>query len=166
MTSMYSISSEDLKNKMPHVPGGYFLPFDMSHLNSMDGLDQYKNSRMGEQGFLRQIYGQSKMGPSITAFVYGVPVAVFGCGERWPGVAEMWSLLSETSKGYPIALVRGAKSFIDICWISMHLHRLQITVKTSDTVAMRFAKSLGFTAEGNMEKYSTDAEDYTLFRRI
>jgi hypothetical protein len=166
MTSTYLINIDDLKNKMPHVQGGYFLPFNISHLNDMDGLDQYKNSRMGKEGFLRQVYAQSQMGTAITAFVYGVPVAVFGCGERWPGVAEMWSILSETSKGYPIALIRGARAYIDICWISMHLHRLQITVKTSDAVAIRFAKALGFTSECNMEKYSTDQEDYTLFRRI
>ena len=151
---------------MPHVPGGYFLPFHISHLNNMDGLDSYRNSTMGSENFEKQLLSQSMTGPAITAFLYGQPVAVFGCVLMWNGVGEAWSILSDSSKRYPIALIRGARAFLDICKSLYHLHRMQITVKTSDAVAMKFARALQFIPECNMEKYSADQEDYTLLRRL
>jgi hypothetical protein len=150
---------------LPHVPGGYFLPFHLSHLNNMDGLESYRNSSMGSENFEKQLLAQSISGPAVTAFVYGKPVAVFGCMIMWKGVGEAWSILSDSSKRYPIALIRGARAFLDSCTSSYHLHRLQITVKTSDAVAIKFAYALKFIPECNMEKYSADQEDYTLFRR-
>lgn len=150
---------------MPHVDGGYYLPFHPDHLDHLDGLEEYL-AVFDIETFKQQIHGQSLRGPTITAFLYGRPVAVFGCGMLWNGVAEMWSLLSAQSKRYPIAMIRASKSFIDICWITFNLHRLQISVKTSDNVAMRFAQALGFKAECNMEKYSPAQEDFTLFRRL
>jgi hypothetical protein len=161
---MYSINPEVLAN-LPHVDGGYFLPFHIGHLDKLDGIESYIQA-FGLEGFKDQIKGQATRGPVITAFLYGKPVAVFGCGLFWNGVGEAWSLLSPQSKRYPIAMIRASKAFLDICWITFNLHRLQITVKTSDTVAMRFALALKFEAECNMKKYSPDKEDFTLLRRL
>ena len=164
MTSIYSISPEALEH-LPHVKGSYYLPFHVDHLNNLDNIDGYIQM-LGLEGFKDQIIGQATRGPVITAFIDGKPVAVFGCGLLWNGVAEVWTLLSEQSKRYPIAMVRAAKAFLDICWITFNLHRLQISVKTSDNVAMRFAQALKFEPEGIMAKYSPAQEDFTLFRRL
>lgn len=161
---MYSINPEILAN-LPHVEGGYFLPFHISHLDRLDDIEEYTDI-IGKEEFRKQIEVQSSRGPVITAFLYGKPVAVFGCGLLWNGVAEVWSLLSKQSKRYPLAMIRASKAFLDICWITFNLHRLQITVKTSDTVAMRFALALKFEAECNMKKYSPGKEDFTLLRRL
>lgn len=161
---MYSINPEVLQN-LPHVEGGYFLPFHVDHLDNLDNIDGYIQM-LGLEAFKAQIAGQASRGPVITAFLHGKPVAVFGCGLLWPGVAEVWSLLSEQSKRYPIAMIRASKAFLDICWITFNLHRLQISVKTSDNVAMRFAQALKFEPEGIMAKYSPAQEDFTLFRRL
>lgn len=164
MTSTYSINPEVLEN-LPHVKGAYFLPFHVDHLDQLDNLDDYIRV-LGMEVFKQQIAGQATRGPVITAFLYGKPVAVFGCGLLWNGVAEVWSLLSEQSKRYPLAMIRASKAFLDICWITFNLHRLQISVKTSDNVAMRFALALKFEPEGIMAKYSPAQEDFTLFRRL
>lgn len=161
---MYSINPEILEN-LPHVKGSYYLPFHIDHLDNLDNVDGYVQM-LGLEGFKKQIAGQANRGPVITAFINGKPVAVFGCGLLWTGVAEVWTLLSEQSKRYPIAMIRASKSFLDICWITFNLHRLQITVKTSDTVAMRFALALKFEVECNMKKYSPGKEDFTLLRRL
>jgi hypothetical protein len=161
---MYSINPEVLEN-LPHVKGSYYLPFHVDHLDNLDGIESYIQM-LGLEGFKKQIAGQAIRGPVITAFINGKPVAVFGCGLLWNGVAEVWTLLSEQSKRYPIAMVRAAKAFLDICWITFNLHRLQISVKTSDAVAMRFALALKFEAECNMKKYSPGKEDFTLLRRL
>jgi len=47
----------------------------------------------------------------------------------------------------------------------MHLHRLQITVKTSDNRAISWAKAIGFISECTMKQYSTDKLDYDLMVR-
>jgi len=164
MISTYSINPEVLEN-LPHVKGSYFLPFHVDHLDELDNLDEYIQS-FGLEGFKAQIAGQATRGPVITAFLYGKPVAIFGCGLLWNGVAEVWSLLSEQSKRYPMTMIRASKAFFDICWITFNLHRLQISVKTSDNVAMRFALALKFEPEGIMAKYSPAQEDFTLFRRL
>jgi hypothetical protein len=161
---MYSINPEILAG-LPHVKGGYFLPFSTDHLDYLDDIDEYISS-MGFDEFKAQIASQATRGPVITAFLYGKPVAVFGCGMLWNGVAEAWSLLSEQSKRYPIAMIRSANAFLDICWITFNLHRLQISVKTSDAVAIRFAKALKFQEEGIMKKYSPNQQDFTLFGRL
>lgn len=161
---MYSINPEVLEN-LPHVDGSYFLPFHVDHLDNLDNIETYIQM-LGLEGFKRQIAGQAARGPVITAFLHGQPVAVFGCGLLWNGVAEVWSLLSEKSKRYPMTMIRAAKAFLDICWITFNLHRLQISVKTSDNVAMRFAQALKFEPEGIMAKYSPAQEDFTLFRRL
>jgi hypothetical protein len=161
---MYSINPEVLEN-LPHVKNSYYLPFHVDHLDNLDGIESYIQM-LGLEGFKKQIAGQATRGPVITAFINGKPVAVFGCGLLWNGVAEVWTLLSEQSKRYPIAMVRAAKSYLDICWITFNLHRLQISVKTSDAVAMRFALALKFEAECNMKKYSPGKEDFTLLRRL
>lgn len=161
---MYSIDPEILAH-LPHVKGGYFLPFSPDHLEYLDNMDDYINV-MGYEGFQAQITSQAARGPVITAFLYGKPVAVFGCGMLWSGVAEVWSLLSDQSKRYPIAMIRAANAFLDICWVTFNLHRLQISVKTSDDIAIRFAKALKFQEEGIMKKYSPDQQDFTLFGRF
>ena len=161
---MYSINPK-VGEHLPHVEGGYFLPFHVDHLDNLDGIESYIQV-LGLDGFKTQIAGQATRGPVITAFLYGKPVAVFGCGLLWNGVAEVWSLLSPQSKRYPIAMIRASKAFLDICWITFNLHRLQISVKTSDNVAMRFALALKFEPEGIMAKYSPAQEDFTLFRRL
>lgn len=162
---MFSIDPNFLKNEMPHVPGGYYLPFNISHLDNFQGIINYDSKAMSLEDRKHYINFQSQSGPCITAFVYNTPVAVFGCVLLWRGVGEAWSLFAEEARRYPIAMTKGAKSFFDSCQISFNLHRLQITVKTSDKRAVGWAKTLGFESEGIMLKYSADQEDTFMMRR-
>jgi len=162
---MFSIDPNFLKNEMPHVPGGYYLPFNISHLDNFQGIINYDSKAISLEDRKHYINFQSQSGPCITAFVYNIPVAVFGCVLLWRGVGEAWSLFAEEARRYPIAMTKGAKSFFDSCQISFNLHRLQITVKTSDKRAVGWAKTLGFESEGIMLKYSADQEDTFIMRR-
>jgi hypothetical protein len=45
------------------------------------------------------------------------------------------------------------------------LHRLQITVKTSDNRAISWAKAIGFISEATLVAYSMDKRDYDLMVR-
>jgi hypothetical protein len=53
----------------------------------------------------------------------------------------------------------------DMAEIAMGLHRLQITVKTSDARAVSWAKAIGFISECTMKEYSEDKFDYNLMVR-
>jgi hypothetical protein len=153
-----------LKN-MPSVKGSYFLPYMPHHLDELDCIEMKTQKAISIPEFKRMVNHQAECGPTITAFLYNKPVAIYGATMLWKGVAEFWSLLSEQSRRYPIAMTKSGLTFIDIVEILFHLHRVQITVKTSDTRAMLWAKALGFVPECNMLRYSADKDDYTLFRR-
>ena len=162
---MFSTDYPSILKHMPPVKGGYFLPYMQHHLDELDCVEMKSQKALSIHEFKHMINYQSECGPTITAFLYGKPVAVFGATMLWKGVAEFWSLLSEQSRRYPIAMTKAGLTFIDIVEILFHLHRVQITVKTSDTRAMSWAKALYFVPECNMLRYSADKEDYTLMRR-
>lgn len=150
---------------MPNVKGGYFLPYMPYHLDELDCIEMKSQKNITPAEFKNMINHQVNCGPALTCFLYNKPVAIFGSTIMWKGVAEFWSLLSEQSRRYPLAMTKAGLTFIDICEILFHLHRVQITVKTSDNRAIAWAKTLGFEPETNMLHYSADKEDYTLMRR-
>lgn len=162
---MFSTDYATILKHMPPVKGGYFLPYMQHHLDELDCVEMKTQKAITVNEFKYMINHQAECGPTITAFLYGKPVAVFGATILWKGVAEFWSLLSEQSRRYPIAMTKAGLTFIDIVEILFHLHRVQITVKTSDTRAMSWAKALYFVPECNMLRYSADKDDYTLLRR-
>jgi RimJ/RimL family protein N-acetyltransferase len=162
---MFLTEIQQILPYMPNVRGVYYLPFFMQHLSELNGTEMYTKASLTRESFETHIQYQSSMGPAITAFVNNKPVAVFGCVMIWNGVGEVWSLLSEESRRYPIAMTKAGIAFIDIVEILFRLHRVQITVKTSDARAIRWAKALGFQSEGVLKQYSADKEDYNILRR-
>jgi RimJ/RimL family protein N-acetyltransferase len=62
-------------------------------------------------------------------------------------------------------MTKAGIAFIDIVEILFRLHRVQITVKTLDARAIKWAKALGFQSEGILKEYSADKEDYNILRR-
>ncbi len=108
---------------------------------------------------------QAMAGPAVTAF-YGVePAACFGLVEIWPGVAQAWLVASDACRAKPLYMTKMAAHFFDISEISERLHRMQITVKTSDKRAEKWALHLGFVKEGVMSKYGPDGSDHYIMAR-
>jgi len=162
---MYLTNVPTILQHMPEIPGAYFLPFMPSHLERIDDAHMYFASKMGKNSVIEHINLQAEQGPAITAMLRGEPVAIFGCVLMWNGVGELWSMFSEKARRYPFAMTNSGITFCDIVEILFHLHRLQITVKTADTRAIKWANVLGFKAEGVMKSYSADKEDFTMMRR-
>ena len=150
---------------MPHVQHGYYLPFHPEHLVDFKGIEEYGSKSIQIEDRKRFVEFQSQCGPCITAFVNNRPVAIFGCVFFWTGVGEAWSLFTEQSRRYPIAMTKGAIAFFDSCQILFNLHRLQITVKCADKRAVSWAKHLGFVEEGTMIAYSADKDNTFIMRR-
>jgi ribosomal protein S18 acetylase RimI-like enzyme len=91
---------------------------------------------------------------------------MFGCIILWTGVAEMWSIISDDARRYPKQLTLVAKGFSDIVAQSLSLHRLQLTVRSDEPRALRWAEYLGFEIEGLMKKYSPDGADTYILARV
>lgn len=162
---MYSISKDILHKYMPKVKNGGYVPFNPLHLKTFKGLDDYGVAQVPAEVREQRILFQSQCGPSITAYIEDRPVAIFGIVVIWDGVGEAWSLFSEESRRYPIAMTKGAHAFFDICEILFTLHRIQITVRSEDKRAMSWASCLGFEKEGLLRHYSVDKKDYYMMRR-
>ena len=150
---------------MPKVKGVMFVPFAIEHAMNIEGgeFEGYSTQRM--IGVQEMLTSQALHGFAFTCFLYGEPVAVFGCCLLWKGVGEMWSVIGNTARTRPIAMTKIGITFADICEIAMGLHRLQITVKTSDNRAISWAKAIGFISECTMRGYSEDNQDYDLMVR-
>jgi len=162
---MFLANIDQILKNMPDVRHGYYLPFHEDHLSNFKGVEEYGSKSLSTEDRKRLIVFQSTIGPCITAFVNGDPVAVFGCVFFWRGVGEAWSLFTKQSRRYPIAMTKGAISFFDSCQTLFNLHRIQITVNSNDKRAMSWAKTLGFVSEGLMIGYSADKDDTHMMRR-
>lgn len=108
---------------------------------------------------------QEQMGAAVTAFVYNEPAAIFGFVSIWKGVAEAWLVADDVMRSMPVTFTKSAKQVLDISAISMGLHRTQITVRSTDTRAYKWASAVGFNEECLMRKYGTDGVDYFLMAR-
>jgi hypothetical protein len=150
---------------MPIIKGAYFLPFHMDHAWRCDAIKEFESKSLTLEDRIRMLEMQSLSGPTVSAFLGDEPVAVFGCVLLWSGVGEAWSLLSEKARRYPIAMTKAAKCFFNNVETQFNLHRLQITVKSTDKRAMGWAKTLGFVSEGLMLQYSADKEDNYIMRK-
>lgn len=162
---MFLTHVDKILQAMPEVKNGYYLPFDINHALSFQGIEEYGSKSIKIEDRIRYLEYQSQLGPSITAFVNRRPVAVFGCVFLWQGVGEAWSLFTKESRRYPIAMTKGAIAFFDSCQILFNLHRIQITVKCDDKRAVSWAKYLNFVEEGKMIAYSADKDDTYIMRR-
>ena len=162
---MYLHKIDHILRALPDLKNGYYLPFHSDHIVNFQGIIEYESQSITIEDRIHMLEYQSQLGPSVTAFVNSRPVAVFGAVFLWQGVAEAWSLFTQESRRYPIAMTKGAIAFFDICEILFNLHRLQITVKCSDRRAVSWAKYLGFVNEGVMKAYSADKDDTYMMRR-
>jgi hypothetical protein len=159
------LSIKDLNDNLPKVKGVIFAPFAIEHAMNIAAGEFAGYSAQRIIGVKALLETQSQYGFAFTCFLYGEPVACFGCVPLWKGVGEMWSVIGDVARTKPIAMTKIGITVADICEISMGLHRLQITVKTSDARAVSWAKAIGFISECTMKEYSEDKFDYNLMVR-
>lgn len=162
----YEIPLDALNDEMHRRKGLYYLPFVPDHFDFLD-IDQPEITVLAKGEMLKyMVASQATMGTAVTAFIYNRPVAVFGVVNIWKGVGEMWSLFDHAARNYPPTMLRGGRVFSDIAMRYLHLHRLQITVRTDDKRALRYAKAIGFETEAIMRMFGPDKVDYLLMTRF
>ena len=164
---MRTLLPYDLLNEQMHKRKGmYYLPFVPEHFDHLD-FNQKELSVLSKGYDIKSMISQqAEMGTAFTAFRYNRPIAVVGVVFIWKGVGEMWSVLDNQAKDIPATMVRVGIDFSDIAMRYLCLHRLQITVRTDDSRAIRYAQAIGFKTECVMQKYGPDQIDYLLMTRF
>lgn len=136
------------------------VPFIKGHLLLLDvsGSDISWMPNPAEQ-----LARQADAGFAYTMLVDKRVAAVGGVARIWPGLAEGWVVASPLARTSPVALTKAAIRGIAYTMQSLHLHRLQAHVKTSDKRAVRWAEFLGFKREGTLAKFGADGSDYDVY---
>lgn len=163
MTSRYSINQ--LIDELPKVPGITYMPFHPAHLEMIDCVEINSKTPAQRQEWKDIIEAQAQIGTAITAYLHGKPVACFGFMPIWTGVAEMWLLIEERGRKYGKSLTRAAIVVRDYAVLSNNLHRLQITVRSADIRAVKWARAIGFEQEATLHRYGPDKSDFHIFAR-
>jgi len=145
--------------------GLFFMPFHKNHAARIDIKSEEVLVVASREEAIDVFDQQEQMGAAVTAFVYNQPAAIFGFVSIWKGVAEAWLVADDVMRSMPVTFTKSAKQVLDISAISMGLHRTQITVRSTDTRAYKWASAVGFKEECLMRKYGTDGVDYFLMAR-
>ena len=158
-----SLDVFDLNSQIRRGPGIILMPY--SPLHALEIKVTNPEVIISDKSPAEHMNYQATLGPAITALICGQPVAVFGYIPYWGGLAEFWSMFDDRARRYPKAMTSIAKQFLYIAEIAEGLRRLQITVKSDDQRAYRWAKALGFEEEGLMRKFLPDGSDAYMMAR-
>ena len=100
----------------------------------------------------------------VTVFTGESILAVFSANRIWDGVVLFGAILTERVYAHPVAFVRIIKKYLRE-FEQKGIHRMQMDVPTEYEAGHRFAKALGFKAEGVMKMFGPTKKDYTLYAR-
>jgi hypothetical protein len=142
------------------------MPFSPAHVDriKVDAEEVLVVARPDEVKDL--LTTQAAMGGAVTVFLNMEPIAIFGFVSIWKGVAETWLVPDEKVRKIPVTLTKVGYKVMDIAKISMGLHRIQLTVRTTDKRAEKWAHAIGFKCDGVLRKYGVDGVDYLMMSRV
>lgn len=160
------MSSLDVLDALPSHPAVTWVPFHVAHAMTMNIKSQNMETISRMLPVHQMLEMQAMCGQAVTAILHGRPAACFGAVKVWKGVEELWLLVEERARKFPILMTKAAKDFADYRVISENLHRLQITVRSNDPRAIQWAKRIGFEAEAVLQKYGPDQMNYILMRKV
>lgn len=163
---MTSLTLAERLNQTNKRKGVFFMPYAPSHSQRISVQSEDVLVVAQGEDIHKMVNAQAQMGPTVTVFLNLEPVAVFGFVRIWHGVVEAWMVPDEKLRSIPMTLTRIGKKVMDIAMISMGLHRIQLTIRTTDKRAENWAYAIGFDCEGLMRKYGADGVDYLLMARI
>ncbi len=160
------MSLPEVFDVLPHHPAVTWVPFHVGHVMTMSIKSQDMNAISRAVPVHQMLEVQAMYGQAITAIIHGRPAACFGSVRVWNGVEELWLLVEERTRKFPVLMTRAAKDFADYRVIAGNLHRLQVTVRSNDPRAIQWAKRIGFEQEAVLKKYGPDQMNYVLMRKI
>ena len=146
--------------------GEHIVALTYDHLTRIQYNEDTKEYMKHIPNYVHYIWDNAVVGSSWTGICRGKVIAVFGIRYIWSGLAEMWMIPSKDIYKNAILLLRGARAITDTTIRDYEIKRLQICVKVENDVALRFAKSLGFSVESVMTKFGPEGADYYMMVRF
>lgn len=143
------------------------IPFRSYLLNVME-LDNYNTMLLKQMpDYAKNLDYCAENGYAYCVIDSGKPVLCFGISPQWYGVAELW-LIPDINliKKYRIKFHKGTKKFMDLIMEELNLHRIHVTVLSSNINAIRWIESISFKREGVLEKYTFDKKDMIMYSRL
>lgn len=94
---------------------------------------------------------------------HGVPVAMGGVAEHWPGVGTAWMVATDAITRHGVGVSRAAKHTLAAC---THLHRIHAYSADFHAVSHRWLQALGFRRGATMRKLGKNGEDFIVFEIV
>ena len=92
-------------------------------------------------------------------------LAAFGTSSRWPGVAELWGVVSQSLPIQPVLFTRRCAWLVDKHAKEFGLRRISAWVEADNAKCTRFARLCGFRAEYLDAGAGPNGEDLALYVR-
>lgn len=110
-------------------------------------------------------YAVSPLGISHTLMKDNEILGCIGFVRAWPGVADTWTLFSDSIVKYGKELTEKIAYMHDFYEEHLKIHRTQCNVKVSNDVAVLWAERLGYVKEGVLQSFGKNEEDYFMMAR-
>ena len=143
------------------------VPFRSYLLNIMD-LHEHDQAHLDQMPeYVSYLDSATKDAYGYCVLDNGRPVLCFGVSPQWYGVAELWMIPDRNlvSKN-KIRFHRGAMRFMDFIMEELNLHRIHVTVLSSNIKAIKWIESISFVREGVLKKYTFYAKDMIMYSKI
>lgn len=108
-------------------------------------------------------------GPAFTALSGGCVMAIAGLVLIWPGRASAWAVLNPAARGdlrAALWITIQIRKSLRVLARAHGLRRIEAQARRDDPRAIRWLMALGFTAEGELDRYGPDGADYLAFSRL
>lgn len=138
------------------------VPFKAGHVDFMNPRNLSMDVSLVES---RAVQAAQTNGEVLTILHGALPVAILGVTVLWPGVAEVWSIMTDDIRKVPVAFHRFCERLLRSTMKKHKLHRAQCNVRGDFTTGLRWAEALGFQREGLLRQFGPDGSDYILFAR-
>jgi hypothetical protein len=130
-----------------------------------DGIKEKNVQLYGKQNLEELAQQTEDDNMSMTGIVHGKIAGCGGIRELWPGVGEVWMMLSPEVNNYPLRtgqiIINGMRALIE----DNDFVRLQGWARIDFDKAHTVFRHLGFKAEGIAEKYTPDGCNCILYAR-
>lgn len=93
-------------------------------------------------------------------------VAIFGGILIWEGLFDVFAIISDKARYYPVEFHKKVKRMIDVYADVLKVRRMQFYVQSDYTEGQKWAKSLGFHKESTMEAFGPTGKDCDLYVRL
>lgn len=135
------------------------VPFDDSHIAAMDIQEAQAAAKiLVTPEYLAWLC----TGDAYTVLVDGKPIVSAGVAPFGDGRGLAWALFAQCSGPHFVRLVRYIRRYL----ADTPFRRVEATVDTRFTAAVRLAKLVGFEIEGTMRQYGRDGGDHHMMARI